>query len=75
MMSEVSRGTSTARDRGADVGRVERWRVVDAVAEEADDMAMRLEGADDPMLLRRRDPMNSHASSSAVSAQTLRATG
>ena len=56
MMSAASRATSTARrHRDADVGRVQRRRVVDAVAEEADDVAAALEREDDAVLLRRRD--------------------
>ena len=55
-MSAASRATSTAPgDRDADVGRVQRRRVVDAVAEEADHVAAPLERQDDAVLLRRRD--------------------
>ena len=47
-MSAASRATSTALgDRDADVGRVQRRRVVDAVAQEADDVAAALERQDD----------------------------
>ena len=51
----LPRDVDGARDRDADVGPVEGRRVVDPVAEEADDVAVRLERAEDPMLLRRRD--------------------
>ena len=42
--------------RDADIGGVERRRVVDAVAEKAHDVPAVLEGQDDPVLLRRRHP-------------------
>ena len=55
-MSAASRATSTALgDRDADVGGVQRRRVVDAVAQVADHVAAALEGKEDPVLLRRRD--------------------
>ena len=41
--------------RDADVRRMQRWRVIDAVAEVAHHMPPRLEGADHPLLLGRVD--------------------
>ena len=45
-----------AVDGYADVGSVQRWGVVDAVAEKADDMAAVLQTKDDPVLLNGRHP-------------------
>ena len=45
-----------AVDREADIGRLERRRIVDAVAEEADDVAPRLQRLDQPRLLVGREP-------------------
>ena len=42
--------------RDADVGRMQRWGIVDAVAEKAHHVAPALEGDNDTMLLRRRHP-------------------
>ena len=42
--------------RDADVGGAERGRVVDAVAEEPDDVLARLQHLDDALLVRRRHP-------------------
>ena len=42
-------------DRQADIRRVQRRRIVDAVAEVADHVAARLQREDDPVLLRRVD--------------------
>ena len=58
----VARDVDGAGDRDADVGGVQRRRVVDAVAEEADDVAAALERQDDAVLLRGRDARE-HASS------------
>ena len=55
-MSAASRATSTADDdRDADVGGVQRRRVVDAVAHVADHVAAQLERENDAVLLHRRD--------------------
>ena len=54
-VGRVLRDVDGRRDRDADVRRVERRRVVDAVAQEADDVAAALERQDDPVLLRGRD--------------------
>ena len=48
---------STARiDRDAHVGGAQRRRVVDAVAEEADDVPLALQRPDYPLLVGRREP-------------------
>ena len=51
----VARDVGGGHHRDADVGGVQRRRVVDAVAHVADDVAAPLEREDDPVLLRRRD--------------------
>ena len=51
----VARHVGRARDRDADVGGVQRRRVVDAVAQEADHVPAPLERQDDAVLLRRGD--------------------
>jgi hypothetical protein len=51
-----ARDVGRAVDRNSDIGRVQRRRVVDAVAHEADDMAKPLQRQQDPMLLLRIDP-------------------
>ena len=53
-MSAASRATSAAPvDREADIGRAQRRSVVDAVAEIANDPALRLQREDDRVLLPR----------------------
>jgi hypothetical protein len=47
--------------RDADVGRVQRGRVVDPVAEVADHVAAPLQRQDDPVLLLRRHPSEDRA--------------
>ena len=51
----VSRDVDRAGDGDPDVGRVERGRIVDAVAEEPDDVAPALEREQDAVLLGGRD--------------------
>ena len=51
----LARDVDGLLDRQAGVGRVHRRRVVDAVAEEADDVAHLLQREDDPLLLIRID--------------------
>ena len=56
-MSAASLAMSTARiDRDAHVGGAQGGRIVDAVAQEADDVLLALQGADDPLLVGRREP-------------------
>ena len=53
--SAASRATSAAPiDGNADVGGMQRRRIVDPVTHEPDDVAAMLEREDDPVLLRRR---------------------
>ena len=65
-------------DGDAHVGRVQRGRVVDAVAHEADDVPLVLERPDDPLLVRGREARKdvgasptASASSSSVIVSTL----
>jgi hypothetical protein len=56
-LGDVGRGV----DREADVGRVQRGRVVDAVAEEAHGVPEPLQGQDQAVLLLRRDAAEQRA--------------
>ena len=54
-VGRFARDLDRGQHRDADVGGVERGRIVDAVAQEPDDVAALLQGDEDPVLLGRRD--------------------
>ena len=54
-VGRVARDIGGRHHRNADIGRVQRGRVVDAVAHVSDDVSASLERENDPVLLRRRD--------------------